>query len=122
MNETYFFDTYAIIEILKGNLNYKKYVESKSIISVFNLTELHLQITREFGEELASKILEEYSSCVIDFNLEDIKETTNMKIKYAKRRMSIPDVVGYIIAKRLGIKFLTGDEQFKDLENVEFVK
>lgn len=118
----YFFDTYAIIEILKGNTNYEKYKNCKAIISAFNLVELHLQITREFGEEAGNNILEEYSKCVVDFGLDDIKETTKMKIKYAKRKTSIPDVIGYNISKRLGIKFLTGDEKFEDLENVEFVK
>ena len=54
--------------------------------------------------------------------IEDVKETTRLKIKYAKRKLSIPDSMGYVIAKRLGIKFLTGDAKFEDLENAEFVK
>ena len=32
------------------------------------------------------------------------------------------DCIGYIIAKRLGMKFLTGDKEFEGFENVEFVK
>jgi len=32
------------------------------------------------------------------------------------------DCIGYIIAKKSGVQFLTGDEHFKDFENVEFVK
>lgn len=120
--ETYFFDTYAMIEILKGNPAYGKYKGCNPMVSAFNLVELHLQIAREFGEETADSILDEYSKCVIDFNLDDIKETTKMKIKHAKRKFSIPDSIGYVIAKRLGIKFLTGDGQFSDFDNVEFVK
>lgn len=120
--ETFFFDTYAIIEILKGNSKYEKYKECKAIISAFNLAELHLHITREFGGEIANNVLEEYSKHVIDFQLKDIKETTNFKIKYAKRKVSIPDSIGYVISKRLNIKFLTGDGKFEDLDNVEFVK
>ena len=118
----YFFDTYAVIEILKGNSNYKKYEECKAIISVFNLAELHLHITRVFGEEFADNILEEYSRGVMNFELEDIKEATKLKIKYAKRKLSIPDSIGYAISKRLNIRFLTGDRNFADLDNVEFVK
>lgn len=118
----YFFDTYAIIEILKGNPNYDKYKDVKQFVSVFNLVELHLHITREFDEKLADDLVDEYSRCVIDFNFADIKETTKLKIEYAKRKISIPDAIGYAIAKRLGIKFLTGDEKFEDFDNVEFVK
>ena len=36
--------------------------------------------------------------------------------------MSMPDAIGYVIAKRLEIKFVTGDNDFKDIPNVEFVK
>ena len=32
------------------------------------------------------------------------------------------DCVGYVVAKRVGVKFLTGDREFKDMPNVEFVK
>ena len=118
----YFFDTYAIIEILKGNSGYEKYRDCKAIISAFNLAELHLHVTRVFGEEIADNILEEYSRCATNFELDDVKEATKLKIKYAKRKLSIPDCMGYVISKRLNIKFLTGDEKFKDLENAEFVK
>ena len=36
--------------------------------------------------------------------------------------ISYTDAVGYVMSKSLGLKFLTGDEAFKNLENVEFVK
>ena len=36
--------------------------------------------------------------------------------------MSYTDVVGYTLSRSLGFKFLTGDEAFRNLENVEFVK
>ena len=32
------------------------------------------------------------------------------------------DCIGYILAKRLSIKFLTGDKEFEKLDDVEFVK
>jgi uncharacterized protein len=45
-----------------------------------------------------------------------------MDLKTKHRKLSIPDAIGYTIAKRLEIKFLTGDEDFKNYDNVEFVK
>ncbi len=118
----YFFDTYAIIESLKGNPKYENYKDCRAMISAFNLAELHLHVTRIFGNKIADEVLEEYSHCVVNFELEDIKEATKIKIKYAKRKISVPDSIGYVISKRLRIRFLTGDEKFEDLENVEFVK
>ena len=82
--DIYFFDTYAIIEVVKGNPRYKKYGDCGVVISAFNLSELHLHITRIFGEKIANMILEEYSGSAINFELEDIREATALKIKYAK--------------------------------------
>ena len=45
-----------------------------------------------------------------------------MSLKLKHKNLSIPDSIGYITAKRLGIKFLTGDEDFRNFENVEFIK
>ena len=45
-----------------------------------------------------------------------------MTMKSKNKQLSIPDAIGYIIAKKLNIKFLTGDERFRNFENVEFVK
>ena len=43
-------------------------------------------------------------------------------MKFNRMYLSYVDCIGYMISRQLGIKFLTGDEQFKDFEGVEFVK
>ena len=47
-----------------------------------------------------------------------------MKFRYnnKKKEMSMTDCISYFMAKELGIKFLTGDKEFENLENVEFAK
>ncbi len=32
------------------------------------------------------------------------------------------DCIGYVIARRMGVLFLTGDKEFEGLESAEFVK
>ena len=44
------------------------------------------------------------------------------RVKNIKKDISITDYVGYFMAKNLGVKFLTGDKEFENFENVEFVK
>ncbi len=44
------------------------------------------------------------------------------RLKWKDRKVSIPDCIGYVMAKNLDIKFLTGDKEFEGLDNVEFVK
>jgi len=123
MNEekqTYFFDTYAFFEIINGNPNYKKYVESIIITSIFNLAELDYNLKKEMTKEKADLYTKEYYPNLVDVTLEDLYQATDLKSK--NRQLSIPEVIGYTIAKRLKIKFLTGDEGFEKMDNVEYVK
>ena len=39
-----------------------------------------------------------------------------------KKDISMTDCIGYFLAKSLGIKFLTGDKEFENMKDVEFVK
>jgi len=55
-----------------------------------------------------------------EVSFDDIKNAMSFKIKH--KSLSIPDVVGYMVALRLQVKFLTGDEGFRNLPQVEFVK
>jgi predicted nucleic acid-binding protein len=42
--------------------------------------------------------------------------------KNKKRNLSYADCIGYIYALKNNLIFLTGDKEFEDLKNVEFVK
>lgn len=120
MSELYFFDTYAFFEIINGNSNYKKYEEVNVITTIFNLAELNYGLKKEKDEKTADEITEKYRIFLIDVALEDVKEAMNLKIK--NKQLSIPDVIGYIISLKHNAKFLTGDKEFKEMPNVEFVK
>ena len=117
--ETFFFDTYAIYEIYSGSENYKKYEDKVCITTKLNLYEIYLIILRNGDQIGAEKTLSNYYQLANDFDEETIKKAAEIKIKLNKRNVSMTDCIGYILAKRLGIKFLTGDREFKDLDNVE---
>lgn len=51
-----FADTYALVEILKGNPNYRKYSGKALITTEFNLLELSYALYRDFGDD-AAKLL-----------------------------------------------------------------
>lgn len=122
MDDIFFFDSYALIEIIRGNPNYKIYTGSRVITTKLNIFEVYHGLIRDVSEKEANKFLEEYYSLIMDFNEEDIKNAAKLKIDNNKRDLSMTDCIGYVLAKRLGIKFLTGDKEFKEMENVEFVK
>ena len=120
MDEGYFFDTYAFFEIIRGNPKYERYRNVIAITTIFNLAELNYNLKKEMKDELADEFTEKYKNYLIEVEVDDIK--TAMSFKNKNKQLSIPDAIGYIIANRLNIKFLTGDEGFRNFNNVEFVK
>ena len=123
MELTYFFDTYAFYELIKGNPNYKKYEkEITAITTKLNLMELHYGLLRDEGEETAEKYYNSFLKFCVEIDDEIIKLANKFRLSNYKRKLSYADCVGYILAKKFNAKFLTGDEQFKDFESVEFVK
>ena len=122
MTEEYFFDTYAIFEVVGGNQAYNKYLNKTIILTKLNIFELFHNALRDLSEEKANDLMEEYYPLVVDYDKRTIVEACKLKLQYKKRNLSMTDCVGYIVAKNLGIKFLTGDKEFENLENVEFVK
>ena len=49
MTEAYFFDTYAVLEIMAGNKNYMKYADAEIMLTKLNLFEVFYAILRESG-------------------------------------------------------------------------
>lgn len=116
-----FFDTYALIEIAKGNSRYEKYLDEEQVaVTKLNLIELYCAILRDFGEIEARRYYFFYLPFAREITDEAIFEA--MKFRLEHPRLSYADCIGYITARREGMKFLTGDAAFKGLENVEFVR
>lgn len=120
--EVYFFDSYAIIEILNGNENYKKYENCAVIITKLNLFEVFYSLLRNVDNEKADFFIDNYYDLTIDFNKNIIKKAAEFRLEHKKRKLSMTDCIGYVLALEFGVRFLTGDEEFKDMENVEYVK
>ena len=58
----YFLDTYALIEMIKGNKNYSFYSKAELFTSIFNLYELYYNLLREEGEEIARNYFSKFKS------------------------------------------------------------
>ena len=118
----YFFDTYAIIEIIEGNPKYEPYLESDVIINNFTFAELCYNLLKDETLKQPEIYTKKYSKCIMSVNPEWIEEAMKFRINWKDRKVSVPDCIGYVMAKKLDIKFLTGDKEFEKSENVEFVK
>lgn len=121
-DSVYFFDSYAFFEISGGNSDYNAYTRASIITTKLNLFEVYYKMLRTIGEREAELFLGEYYGVANDFDEEIIKEAAKFRLQNKQRNLSMTDCVGYMLSKKLGIKFLTGDKEFENLDNVEFVK
>jgi predicted nucleic acid-binding protein len=121
--KTFFFDTYAFFEMIHGNPNYDNYKKDIAIITTkLNLMELHYGLLLSFGKEIADYYFDFYSKFAVEIPNDIIKLANYFKKVMKNRNVSYIDCIGYTLAKSRNILFLTGDKQFRDLDNVEFVK
>lgn len=119
----YFFDTYAFVEIYKGNPKYLKYKSGiKVLTNKLNLMELAFFLRRENKESEIKEMFHEFSKFSIDYDDAVLIEAAKMKFEHKSKYLSYVDCIGYNLAKKHNIKFLTGDEKFRNMSNVEFVK
>lgn len=119
----FFFDSYALIEIYEGNSKYEKYKKVKVITSFFQLYETYYSLVRNnYTEDEIENFFIKLKNFCINLDFKWIPESVRFRRKYIKRDLSYADCLGYVIAKDMKVKFLTGDKEFKDLENVEFVE
>ena len=123
--DKYFFDTYALIEINKGNPNYKKYTGIEFVTTLFNLMEFYYALLKLIDRDLAKLKFQRYLNKCVEINSEIIMRATEFRHEFNKNnkiKISYVDAVGYVTSKKLNIKFLTGDQAFKNLNNVEYIK
>src|SRR3989344_7028680 len=111
----YFFDTYAIIEAHLGNPSFSKFGKYPLIVSFLNVAEFYEYLMREYGSEAAENKMRQISFEIIQPNLKTIKDSVNFRQEKKKNHISWADCIGYCLAKENGIKFLTGDKEFRDL-------
>ena len=121
-----FFDTYAIIEIIKDNPDYKDIARASGITLKFNLAETYYILRTQYSPNLADRTFNFVSGFVADVKPDTIKAAMifreNFNKKNRKHALSYADAIGYTYARENGLDFVTGDDAFKVLDGVRFVK
>lgn len=117
----YFFDSSAIIEILKDNKEViNRYGENQPITINLAYGEIYYyciksNITKDEFRELALELVE--------YDLEDIEKAMELLYKRKKenKNFGFIDSLIYIIANKIGAILVTKDLGFKGLPNVEVI-
>ncbi|MBU3906767.1 MAG: PIN domain-containing protein [Nanoarchaeota archaeon] len=118
----YFFDTYAIIELIKGNPKYEFVKDFTIITGVMNLAEVYYALLLENKKEKVDSFITNLNLQLLNILSDTAIKGALFRYQHKKANFSYIDSVGYILALDNNFIFLTGDKEFEDLENVEFVK
>mgnify|MGYP001564594534 CR=1 FL=1 len=118
----YFFDSYAILEIIQGNPKYVQLGEASIVTNTLNLAEVFYGLLRTSNEDIANNTINKLSFIFLDITSSVAIEASKFRYKHKKIKLSYADSIGYISAKKNKVLFLTGDQAFAQFENVEFVK
>ena len=120
----FFYDSYAVLAYLSDNANYRSFFEENDgSLTKLNLMEIYYRTLEVHGVQAASQVVKVFTKYVIDFGVADIEGSMKLRLKLKKngRNISYADALGYYLALKSNVKFLTGDIWFKGLEGVEFV-
>jgi hypothetical protein len=121
----YFYDSYAIIEIAKGNPRYRPYLVGEGLTSKLNLLEVYSVLLQQGQGALAESCYHSRRADAVDFPGELIPTVAHFRHSErgrTQRRFSYLDSLGYVYARSLGCTFLTGAHEFEGLPDVEFVR
>ena len=121
MTEVYFFDTYAFFEIIKQNAAYEKYTDVCFVTTKLNLFELYYGLLKDGNGDLASLLWDTYFPFAVDIDRDVLEFAAQFRYAHKNQKLSMTDCIGYVLAKKLCIPFLTGDTESADFENVVFV-
>src|SRR3989344_8207356 len=109
----YFFDTYALFEIINQNENYRRFAEEEIVTSILNLGELYYGLLTNQGAKTAAYWFGKLKNYTIPVSDDAIRKAMDFKFAKNKNGFSFIDCTGYAIAKEHNLIFLTGDSGFR---------
>jgi hypothetical protein len=121
----FFLDSYAIIEMARGNPAYRPYTDQPAVTSRGNLLEVYYILAQHGEEHLARGVLDALSQRSVELAPELIPTVARFRLMRrgaAGRRFSYVDAAGYVMARERSATYLTGAHEFEGLPGVQFVR
>ena len=115
----YFWDTFALVQRQRGADSYAAFADAPVFTHEMNIYEFIAAILRDFDESTARSEIRSLSPNLLDSTTEDLFSAARFR---AKTRVSYVDALGYTLARKNDMRFLTGDKAFKSVDGVEFVR
>jgi uncharacterized protein len=119
----YYLDSYALIAILEGNTNYRKVDMSHGVTTLLNLMEVQYYLhSKGIPDEEIKDTLNYMLPMCINYSPIDSFDSVKFRFENKAAKLSYVDCLGYMLAKKRNLEFVTGDEGFRHFENVMFIK
>ncbi len=123
---TVLIDSWAWIEYFKGSKSgekAKKYIENDeiAIISAINIAEVYRWILKFYSEKVAEEKIEVMKERCFIIPVDEDIAITAAKIKH-REKMGLGDAIIYATAKKENAIIITGDPDFKEKDDVIFIK
>ncbi|OIO25857.1 hypothetical protein AUJ14_03120 [Candidatus Micrarchaeota archaeon CG1_02_55_22] len=118
----YFFDSYAIVEMMKANPAYERFRKERVYTTIANLAEVYYYSLRAAQVSSYRAMVMRLKPEFLQPSLADWEAAAQFKYENRDKRLSYVDCLGHSLAGKHGLTFLTGDAAFKGMRNVEHVK
>lgn len=115
-------DTYALVEISKGNKRFSALLNEEFAITDFTMAEFYALFYKESREDTAKYWHDKLSPYCRQVSRSTIIKALKYRVDNRKENLSVFDCVGYIFSLENNLKFVTGDQAFKYKEGVMFIQ
>lgn len=117
----FFFDTFALVELARDAAAYAPYKAAPIFTHQGNVYEYIAARLRAVTEPKVRDEVRRMAPNLLEAATDDLFAAAAFRQDHADRRVSYVDALGWVLARKNGMRFLTGDRAFKGIENVEFV-
>ena len=118
----YFFDSYAIVELINNKPSFNKFINVPIITSALNIAEIHSVFLNLLPENKANELIKSLRITLIEPDRDTAITASLFRFHNKKLKLSYADCLGYCLAQSKNLIFLTGDDAFNGTKGVEFVK
>ena len=115
-------DTYPLIEIAAGNHKFASLLNEDFIITDITIAEFFYVMLQKKDFSIADFWYKKFSPYCVPVSRDTLIKAVKFRHDEKKRDLSFFDCVGYIFAIENSHKFVTGDKEFQNFEEVIFIK
>lgn len=115
-------DTYALVEIHDQNPKFLPLLQEDIIITDITMAEFYTVLYREYGRLTADHWDRKLQFFCRPVSKEILIKAVQFRVDSRQKSLSFFDAVGYTFACENNMDFVTGDKEFEQMKNVQFMK